>query len=271
MKKLNILLTAVALGIASFASAQLTANLGLGFHGGAFGNEAGIMNELSGNGELTETAHNYSAGGAIPITFGVGLGITDNISVDANFEYRIGSELEVANFNFPTLQGIDNVVVMAKSNQIRFMPSVVFHNGETGLYGRVGAVLPVGGKTTVTMTSELDGVEEVTETSGAFSIGGVGAIGFNLELSDGLVFFGEFQAISLMIKSGSSEIISYKDDDGNSLEDEYETVQERKTEYVDVVNHGDNDDDSLPMKEVASKTSYGSMGINLGIKLTIGG
>jgi hypothetical protein len=273
MKKLNVLLTAVALGLASFASAQITLNVGLGYHGGAFSNNVGTTTAISDQGVTTMTANNYSLGGGIPLNLGVGIGITDNISVDANLEYRLGSEVEIFNEDETGLLGKTNTTRMSTSNQIRFVPSLVFHNEGSGLYGRVGAVIPVGGKTTTEVKSTSGSTElgsATIESKGAASFGMVGAVGMNVEISDGLTFFGEFQVVSLAIKGTSQEMTAYSDALGNSLSDL--PVSSKQTEFLDeVVNDGSTQDPTKPTQAVAGKTSFGSMGINVGIKLNIGG
>lgn len=273
MKKLQLLFTAAALGVASMASAQINLNFGLGYHGGAFANNEGAMIDVEESTyDVTETALNYSMGGAIPITIGVGIPVSDNITLDANFEYRLGSSVTVADFDMPVpfSGAIANTVATAKSNQIRFMPSLMFHSGDDGLYGRFGLVLPVAGKTTITQETSFTGFNSTTttEAKGAMSMGVVGGAGYKVELSRDLSFFGELQVIGLAIKSASSEVTAYEDNQGQSLEDAYPDVIDRETEYVEEVGPNDNENSDQPMKEIYSKTSYGSLGLNVGIRFS---
>ncbi|MBT8326298.1 MAG: hypothetical protein KJP21_01160 [Bacteroidia bacterium] len=269
MKKTKIFMTALALGISSFAFAQVNLNFGLGYHQGAFGNEMGYTAETDASGVTTETATNLSFGGGIPITIGVGLGITDNITLDANFEYWLGSEKTVLDQSSPLGSG----TAVTKSNQIRFAPSLLFHNGDNGLYGRVGLVLPVGGKTTVEIVQEGGGFKstENQESAGAFSVGGVAGVGYKHGISDNLQIFGELQAVALTIKSKSSTITDYEDNLGGTLDSQYPTVQDKETEYVDEVKSTDNSDTSKPWMETASKSAYSSLGLNVGIRWIFGG
>lgn len=270
MKNTKIYFTALLLSITCLTFGQLTANFGVGYHTGAFGNLSGGYSEkTNAAGETTATFTNGNIGGGIPITLGIGYGITDNIAFDANFEYLLGRsvvlyETEGSSFDFK------NTV---SSTQIRFVPSLIFKSGNSGLYGRLGAALDLGGKMTYVSTSGFSpSTSTITrEETVNLNVGVVMGLGYNLSLGDNLTFFGELQALAMNRSAKSSEVVEYSDDRGRTLESSYPTVRSRETEYVSEYTEeaGSTPDDSQPRKSLSYKTPYGSFGLNIGIRFTL--
>lgn len=271
MKNTRIFITTLAIAIASTAFSQLTANFGVGYHTGAFGNsEIGYSQSTDADGNTTYKTVNQNLGGGIPITLGIGYGITDNIALDANFEYLFGRS--VVGYEDETPNSSDKFTIT--SNQIRFVPSLIFRNGLTGFYGRVGAVVDLGGNTIIENKSEATGAfagsrQEKSEMTVRPSFGAVGGIGYNLSLGDNLTFFGELQALAIYRDVKKQVITEYSDSDGGTLETEYPTTRDRETEYVDEYTTGGNVNDDEPRQTTRFQLPYSSFGLNVGIRFTL--
>lgn len=274
MKNTKLFFTALLLSATSFAFGQLTANFGVGYHTGAFGNlYRGYSQTTNSDGVTTTTSTNGNLGGGIPITLGIGYGITTNIALDANFEYLMGRsvvlyETEGSSFDFKST---------VSSTQIRFAPSLIFKSGSSGLYGRLGTALDLGGKMTYDseFASSFGGASNTQTTKREqkvnLNLGVVVGLGYNLSLGDNLTFFGELQGLAMNRSAKSSDIVEYSDDNGGTLESAYPTVRSREIEYVNEYTEeaGATPDDSKPRTDISYKTPYGSFGLNIGIRFTL--
>ena len=146
---------------------------------------------------------------------------------------------------------------------------------DVGLYGKIGLVAPVGGKTTsVSTTTGTQGNPVATlESTGTFNMGAFGAVGFALEVADGIAIFAEVQMISMHLSSTSTEMTEYKDDNGTTLEN--------IPEFKKMINYQESLDNSSnvqgqpgfdPTKaedQLQSSSSFGALGFNIGIALTL--
>lgn len=287
-KTLSLLV--VLLLTASTAFAQLEANLGIGYHTGAFkSSDPGpemVIGTISGAEDNTEASNIYNSYGAgIPINFGLGIPINDNIMFNADFCYWLGSETTLGEVDVTVDIGGGNTIqntmmATATSNQFRFNPGLTF-SSDIGLYSRIALVIPLGGKTTFATEEETVGPGGTTftktkgESTGNFSIGASTAIGFAVELSDNMKLAFELQALALNIQSATQFLTSYEDSDGTKMDDI--PVYFRETTFVDDLNSSSNIDDNpdvdydKPMEELAGRSSFGAWGLNVKFIYVIGG
>lgn len=240
--------------------------LGAGYHFGAFQTNMGTSSTTTGTGTTSESI-NYSLGGGIPISLGIGMDFTDNLALDLGFDYWLGSKVETGNSTNSTLTPTYNQTTETYTRQMRLTPSIKISTGNEGLdlYSRVGVVLPIGGTTysdvTIDYTTQIEGTYE---NKGKFGLGYTGALGLNLGLSDNLSFYGEVAGISLGITGESQELTKY-DVDGNDGLAALPTSS-KETTYVDELTPTSNTDPTQPAEVIATSSSFGSWGINVGIK-----
>lgn len=285
LKTLGMLLTMLLIG--SVAYAQISVNIGTGYHSGAFkmsGEDATTTTVKDGN-TTVENIY-YSLGGGLPINIGVGIPVGDNMEVNADFCYWMGSTVttmegdatvDIGGGNTLTQTGMTSVT----SNQIRFMPGITYTT-ESGLYGRTALVLPLGGKTTFTMEEKEvnsgNGNETFTnaegESTGNFSLGASAALGYNIPIGDAMQLGLELQALALNIKSATQSLTSYEDNNGTTLDDIPTFIAE--TNFVDELDDNSNvfgNDDFDPDKAgdaLAGMTSFGAWGFNIRFVYTLG-
>jgi len=161
----------------------------------------------------------------------------------------------------------------AKSSGLRIAPQLVYKL-DNGFYGRFGVIIPVAGKTIITSTDDSVMVglntyakkEVTTETKGSFSIGFIGAIGYNFALNDNMNLFGEIEYVGLSIKSGSATVTQV-DIGGESYLDKMKTFQ-KEYEFVDEIDSSVKFDPEKPTQMLKQKAPFSSIGLNIGITMT---
>lgn len=230
----------------------------------------------------------YSLGGGLPINFGVGFGVAENVMFNANFCYWLGSAVTVTDADVSADLGQLGTLsltgtAVAQSNQFRFNPGFTF-GSESGLYARTGLIIPLGGKTTVTIetdqSSPLGSVttKEVQETTGNFSIGASTAIGYAFGIADGMKLAFELQALALNIQGATSTIVSFEDNQDGDMDSEYPNTIDRETTFVDMLDGNSNNPDyngdvdvNSPLEDFAQRQSFGAWGLNVSFIYVIGG
>lgn len=259
MKK-KVLLVAAAAMLSMGASAQLSLGLKAGYAFPSHGLNLGTS--VDGN----ETTTLYGTNGkGIPVAAEVAYFFNDNIGVQLDAAFLIGTEMT----HDEVLTAGMEERTYTKTNQLRLSPQLVLKT-DLGIYGRIGMVLPVMGKTTqfyenVNSSAGAGIATDIeVEAKGKFSIGFVGAVGYQFGLSDKLSIFGEMEYISLGIKRASTQITKYEIG-GNSILDSgmpggpTSDVQE----YDDTTTPGDG-------MAQGSKSAYHSIGLNIGVRFTLG-
>lgn len=256
MKKKVLLLAAAAM-LSVGASAQLSLGLKAGYAFGANGMNLGTSTEG------TKTTNVYgSYGQGIPVGLEVAYFFNDNIGVQLDAAFLIGTKV----LNDETLTAGFEDEIYTKTTQLRLSPQLVLKT-DIGIYGRIGAVLPVMGSTTRFASDQNGGgpgvlSESEVKSKGKFSVGFVGVVGYQFNLSDQLSLFGEVEYIGLGIKRASTEITKFEvggTDVLNTL-----PADQINQDYEDEVDAGST-------TALSSKSQYSSIGLNIGVRFTLGG
>jgi len=258
MKKKVLLLAAAAM-LSVGASAQLTIGVKAGYAFPSHGLNLGTS--VDGN----ETTTLYGTNGkGIPVSAEVAYFFNDNIGIQLDASFLIGTEMT---HDEVLTAGLEERTY-TKTNQLRLSPQLVLKT-DLGIYGRLGMVLPVMGKTTqfYENVNSAAGAGIATavevEAKGKFSIGFIAAAGYQFNLNDKLSIFGELEYISLGIKRASTEITKYEIG-GTSVLDTPGGPSSDVQDYEDTTTPGDN-------MAQGSKSAYHSIGLNIGVRFTLGG
>ncbi len=257
MKK-GLFLVATTLLLATGASAQLT----LGFKAGLALPSSSTTIGTTYDG--TTTTSNYgSLGKGIPVSLEAAYFFNENIGIQLDATYLIGLEVTHNESTDPADLSRD----YSKTMQFRLSPQLVLKT-DMGLYMRTGIVMPVLGKTTLYLEDENGGgpgnqTYMEVESKGKFSLGFIGAVGYQYNLSDKLSLFGEIEYVGLSIKRKSSEVTVFEFNGSDEL-DNYALANDILIEYEDETTPGDN-------KAQGTKSPYHSLGFNIGVRFTIGG
>ncbi|MGB0390507.1 MAG: hypothetical protein ACPGD5_02985, partial [Salibacteraceae bacterium] len=158
------------------------------------------------------------------------------------------------------------------ANMIRINPSVVISAGGEKLkpYAKVGVVFGFGSiNYKITDTDGGDVTKMKLKTNGGMAIGLSSSLGATFDLSDKLALFGEVNMINLSYapKKGEYTEYSYNGEDelGNL------TTSEKEFEFEDSVTYDYNNSpsDSEPSKVLKEKMPFGSVGLNIGVRVNI--
>ena len=299
--KRNLLLVA-ALFTISLTYSQFYAGLSGGYSLGATPRVNGTEVKLYDSG-VRETTNIYgSYGSGFNGTLKFGYCFNEHVGAEVSFGYLNGSDQTKADVNMPAYKIETNAI--AYSRMYRTSLSLVYKIN-IGLYGRFGALFPLGGKTAVKASDErvvpiyypgsdmLIGKANVAteyemEIHGAPTIGFAGALGYNYILGDNFSLFAEIEYLGLAIKSNDAEYVKYNQKIEKILPPEYggPSVEEitledlgdgRYIDYVDTIkvpgdNWVDGDDYDRTKQGVDFKQSapYDSFGFNIGVKYSFG-
>ena len=251
-KQLMLLLTTLLLGLSMQAQVYVAPRVGfaLGLSNHILGFEVDGSTQIQQIGSLGQGLN----GGLV-----LGIMVTENIGLELGAAYFLGTERQVV-----TQSGSEANNVFAQPQQLRLMPAVVFTTGADegpAPYARIGALLPVSGKTTLRQESGMTISE--AEFRGRFSIGLDAALGLEVPISDQLSFFGELNFIALNILRRSSEVVRYEVG-GQDFLDQLPDTQ-RNVEYVDEVDLAS----PTPGEQLTSSSPYSSTGLNVGVKIKL--
>ncbi len=163
------------------------------------------------------------------------------------------------------------------SEMLRFNPSIVFDAGMEGFspYAKFGVILGTG-SIIMEYESESEGDYYSSDFYGKIKNNGGLAFGLNATLgasvgiNNNLAFFGELNMINMSYAPTKGEIIEYMVDGEDRLDEM--TDNEKKVEYVNKVtyDYSDPHDPSEIQKELKQKYPFGSVGINVGLRMTFG-
>jgi len=272
------IIAAAALLISTVSFAQFQFSVSSGYALGSAGMKLGETVTAS------ETENSYGS-------YGEGLNVqirgtyffTESFAVDLGLGYLNGADKTVSKVNEPD----SNIDAIARARAFGASLSIL-HKFTNNFYGRIGALIKVGGKTEAVVYSKSVFSEEaanaqnlpvgsysetnyVEDYHGHFPLGFVGALGYSHDLSDHFSVFAEAEYYGISLKRKDSEIVEFNTDivlpDGTvavngfySMDDLPDDVN-KKTTYVDKLSNTNAD----PSKKLSQKVPYSSFGINIGI------
>lgn len=260
-----------ATGIVSAQGLYVGVGAGYGF---ATPSEALGVETTNTSGSNTSTTIYGTYGAGVNAGLNLGYMFTEHFGADLGVSYLMGSEVMTSK----STNSIGENTTTSKTSQMRLAPSLVLSTGgDLALYGKLGLVLPVGGKTITEVRDNTNvggSVEYDFESKGAFSLGYTGAIGVDFSLSDKLSIFGELNGVNLRIKQSSREMTKATvfGTDELSSKTKYET----SVNYVDELNSSSNNagynsnfNTSEAKDELAGTVNYSAMFINVGVKIKL--
>ena len=258
MKKNLFLILAIAL--ATTMSAQFYAGLGVGYGFGA--SKRVLGQEING----TTTTNLYgSFGQGLNIQPKLGYMFNENMGFELGINYFMGATQTIGKTTTGLTEG--------KSSGLILAPQFVLRT-ESGVYTRFGIFMPVMGKTIITSTdsdwggSGVQGDMEM-ESQGSFSLGIVGAVGYNIAISDNMNLFAELQYSAMSMKSGTSKYTKLEVGGQDQLAN-MDTF-DKETTYVDELTASSNTSSNPNYNKDAAKEAlkdtapFSAIGINIGI------
>jgi hypothetical protein len=285
MKKHLLLL--VALIIATNASAQFYVSAS----GGYAIPSAGVLMGTKVNSTKTENTYgSYGEGLNGQLRFGYT--INETFGVELGIGYLHGDDQIKNEVNIPNYRITDAV---ARGRAFGVLPQLTYKFNNK-FYGRIGALLKVGGKTEAVvddinyMYDAANGITisqalslpagSYTHTTytedyhGHLPLGVVAAMGYRVGLGNNMSFFTELEYMGVSVKRKDSELASFNTDvvlaDGTVAVPGLYTLDNlpngynKKTTYVDELSNSNTDSS----KKLSERVPYSSFGINVGITYT---
>lgn len=220
------------------------------------------------NGDLIRTNLYGTFGTGFNATLKAGFKQTQNFGVEFGTNYLYGLRKITNEFSGSN----SSVIEKSQTSQLRVMPGVVLEtsNAALTLYTRMGAVIPLMGKTfseskaiSTTGQSTNEFIEERESTYGV-SVGYYGAGGISLKIKDKLKVFAEVEFVTLKVKRKSS-ILTKSTVNGTDQLGALSTF-DKETEYKDSYNSADNTDPDRPKTVRTSKVNFNGASINIGVR-----
>ena len=231
--------------------------------------QSGASTSSSNSISQTIEAVNYSLGKGLNFGGAFGYMFNKNIGAELGISYLLGGTTKiVSEANYNTLYYKYERTM--HSNMLRFIPSVVIASGFEGInpYAKFGLLIGTG---SLFMDSNGNGDGdkwvEKWKYNGGFALGLNSAIGAIFTINDNISIFGEIDMVNLSYAPTKGTLTEATINDVDQLPTM--TTSQKETEYVDsyTYNPADPLPESEPAKQTKFKMPYGSVGVNVGMKI----
>ena len=150
------------------------------------------------------------------------------------------------------------------STMFRFMPSIIISSGFESIdpYAKFGFIIGTG---SVILDSESDqnDTKSTWKYNGGLALGMTGAIGANFPVNDKMAFFGEINIVNMSYAPTKGEFIE-------SIINGQDVTDDKGIEFVDkIYTSSEYTPDSGPYQELKNTYPFGSVGINIGLRMNI--
>jgi outer membrane protein W len=241
------------------------------FHvGGGYGFPSSTQN-IDGLSNYTQNSNSISAE-QINLSFGKGINL--NGAFGYMFTDYVGAELGVnylmsSSWQSKQTYGSDFEEIKMDANMLRINPTVVLQGESSTItpYIKVGMLLGFGTIERVNTDKSTFGLlEDTYEYTGGMGIGFNAALGANFEIGDNMFLFGEF-AFTNMSYGPSKGSLTKTTIDGKDMLSTYNT-SEKEYQFLDNYSQKGAQNDNEPTKSLKNYYSFGSVGLNIGFKMT---
>jgi len=276
MKQLITVLAAILISSITYGQLQVSASTGYAI------SSAGM--KLGEKVNATETENTYGSYGAgTNVQIRATYFFNDKFGADLSLGYLRGNDQTVSEI---TLPGIE-VNAIARARAFGAAASVVYKFTDK-FYGRLGALVKIGGKTEAVVSKKSVFSDEeravlnlpsgsYSQTDykedfhGHFPLGFVAAVGYTHAIDNHFSVFVEAEYYGISLKRKDSEISEFNTDiflsDGTLAAESFYSIDNlpegiyKNTTYVDELPHTNTDGS----KKLSQKVPYSSFGINFGI------
>ncbi len=217
----------------------------------------------------TNEAVNLSLGKGLNFGGAFGYMFNKNIGAELGISYLLGGTTKFGNeSNYAP--GHSNYEQTVHSNMLRFIPSLVIASGFEGInpYAKFGLLIGTG---SIFFDGDLDADGNIAvenwKYNGGFALGLNSAIGAIFTMNDNISIFGEIDMVNLSYAPTKGELTESTLNGVDQLPTM--TTSEKEIEFVDsyTFESANPPSDSEPSKEIKFKMPYGSVGLNVGLKI----
>lgn len=220
----------------------------------------------------------------VDLTLGKGINIggsagymfNKNIGIELGTSYLIGGSTNFTHsYSYPTYTDYYTYKVYTK--MFKLIPTLVVSGGFEILdpYLKLGLIVGLG-----SVNAEIDRtykslnynasiiLHQTEKDNGGIAIGYNTAIGLSYNMGDHFAVFGELNMVNLSYTPTKGEIVSFAIDGEDKLSEL--NTSEREYEFADSYTEDSSiiASTSTPTKQLKNRLSLGSIGINIGVKIT---
>lgn len=268
MKKLTTILIVFTITLLTgnlFAQgAYVNINAGYGFAMSSQ-NIDGFYNYTEGSDSYTNEQVNVSLGNGLNFGGTFGYMFSENVGAELGVSYLLGGKSEAKDeYSDGTTE------YTYSSTMIRLIPSLVIAAGYDGVdpYAKFGAIIG-SGSIIYDINDDDDGDISIMtmEMNGGIALGLNAAIGANFNMNDNMSFFAEINMVNMSYAPTKGEITEATINGTDMLPDMTTSVKE--IEFVDsiTIDSSSQPNDTQPRQELKTKYAFGSVGINVGLRI----
>lgn len=273
MNKNQIKLLTVALAMSFFTTnlfsqgPYLSFNVGYGFK---MGSSTSIMSNTTRTATtFTQEKVKVSLGKGFNLggTFGYMFGENGNLGAELGLSYLIGGKSKAT----ATYTGGKTDYTIS-ANMFRINPSIILASGleKFNPYAKLGLVIGIGSVKSETDNNNNGNVSyHKTKTKGGVAIGLSSAVGAMFDFNESLSFFGEVNMVNMQYTPTKSELVEATNNGRDLLPNM--TTSQKETEYVNsyTIDQNNPAPSSQPDQQLKSPLPFSSIGINIGVRLTL--
>ena len=262
--------------------AFVTVNAGYGFR---LGSQTSFDANYSSNNSSSKSEQVYmSLGKGFNFGGSIGYMFNQNLGVELGVTYLIGAETtfsEKENYSSGSYTSMYNYTTSISAKMLQFKPTLIFCTGLGKIkpYAKFGAVLgkgaiygesaykssyydPYYGGDTYKSTHKM-------KLNGGLAFGVNAAMGVTFPIGSRVQMFSEITMINMSYAPTKGELTEATQDGTNVLPDI--PVRYKKTEFVDsyTYSYSSSPSESEPDKELKQKLPFGSIGANIGIRISL--
>lgn len=228
-------------------------------------------------GRTTYEQVDVSLGKGINIDAAFGYMLSKYIGAEMGLSFLIGGK-SISDYSYRGSSTYENTMQQTISaNMFRINPSIVISSGieKVNPYAKFGMILGVGSILQTYNETEIDAsysdlYERKNKLNGGIALGFNASIGVLFNLSETIALFGEVNMINLSYAPTKGVITEYTYNGKDLLPDM--NTSEKEVEFVDSYEYIHDSytpaDDWKPSKELKTKYPFGSIGFNIGLRIS---
>ena len=226
-----------------------------------------FFNQASATGSFTREQINVSFGKGLNFGAGVGYMFSENVGAELDVSYLLGGK-SVAHDTYTG--GYTDYTLNARF--LRLNPSLIISAGSGNIspYVKMGVLFGMGSITYIYDDYDDGDITYYKEKlNGGISFGLTSGIGANFSLSDMLSLFGELNMVNMSYAPKKGEVTEFTSNGINQLPDL--TTKQKETEFLKefTVSTANPTPDSQPRQALSQKMPFGSVGLNIGVKINL--
>jgi len=230
-------------------------------------NAVNFYNTSMGNNSITYEQINLSLGSGLNAGGALGMYFNKNIGLDFGINYLLGTKTTA------TDEFVGGKTELTYSgNLLRLNPSLVFRaeSNKYKPYARFGVI--VGKGSINAQYKEVDAGDVLLlklKLNGGLSFGFSSAVGMDYVLNEKISLFGEINAVNMSYAPSKGKVTEANFNGVDDLPNM--TTSEKEFEYLNSYTEKFNSTppDSEPTKALKVKYPFGSIGLNMGVKISL--